>query len=151
MFQIDQRMGDAVLHGLFPPRKVLGFLLAASLAALPWLLVWPALLWHRSPELFHTWLWTNNIGRFFMVFGLPLLLCFLLVDVPRRFALGLGAVFLGGAFYTGGFGKTLHTERNFFGVTRAPEWGGEDYSKMPRVASSRNAPKKKTAKSKVPA
>ena len=41
------------------------WLLAASLAALPWLLVWPVLLWHRAPELFHTWLWTNNIGRFF--------------------------------------------------------------------------------------
>jgi len=27
-------------------------------------------------------------------------------------------VFLGGAFFTGGFGKTLHVERNFFGVTR---------------------------------
>jgi len=40
------------------------------------------------------------------------------VDMPRRFALGLGAVFLGGAFFTGGFGKTLHVERNFFGVTR---------------------------------
>lgn len=40
-------------------------LLAASLAALPWLLIWPWLLWHRAPELFHTWLWTNNIGRFF--------------------------------------------------------------------------------------
>ena len=52
------------------------------------------------------------------IFGLPLLLCFLLVDLPRRFALGLGAVFLGGAFFTGGFGKTLHVERNFFGVTR---------------------------------
>ena len=53
-----------------------------------------------------------------VIFGLPLLLCFLLVDGPRRFALGLGAVFLGGAFFTGGFGKTLHVERNFFGVTR---------------------------------
>jgi len=53
-----------------------------------------------------------------VIFGLPLLLCFLLVDVPRRFALGLGAVFLGSAFFTGGFGKTLHVERNFFGVTR---------------------------------
>ena len=40
------------------------------------------------------------------------------MDSPRRFALGLGAVFLGGAFFTGGFGKTLHAERNFFGVTR---------------------------------
>ena len=53
-----------------------------------------------------------------VIFGTPLLLCFLLVDSPRRFALGLGAVFLGGAFFTGGFGKTLHVERNFFGVTR---------------------------------
>ncbi|KAF0170340.1 MAG: hypothetical protein FD161_4688 [Limisphaerales bacterium] len=53
-----------------------------------------------------------------VIFGLPLLLCFLLVDSPRRFALGLGAVFLGSAFFTGGFGKTLHVERNFFGVTR---------------------------------
>ncbi|MEN9574306.1 MAG: hypothetical protein RL514_2161 [Verrucomicrobiota bacterium] len=53
-----------------------------------------------------------------VIFGLPLLLCFLLVDSPRRFGLGLGAVFLGGAFFTGGFGKTLHVERNFFGVTR---------------------------------
>lgn len=52
------------------------------------------------------------------IFGLPLLLCFLLVDSPRRFALGLGAVFLGAACFTGGFGKTLHVERNFFGVTR---------------------------------
>jgi len=40
------------------------WLLAASLAALPWLLIWPALLWREAPELFHTWLWTNNIGRF---------------------------------------------------------------------------------------
>jgi SAM-dependent methyltransferase len=53
-----------------------------------------------------------------VIFGLPLFLCFLLVDMPRRFAFGLGAVFLGGAFFTGGFGKTLHVERNFFGVTR---------------------------------
>ncbi|KTT13557.1 hypothetical protein NS2R_04015 [Pseudomonas oryzihabitans] len=41
------------------------WLLAALIAALPWLVVWPALLWHQAPELFHTWLWTNNIGRFF--------------------------------------------------------------------------------------
>jgi len=53
-----------------------------------------------------------------VIFGLPLMLCFLLVDARRRFALGLGAVFLGGVFFTGGFGRTLHVERNFFGVTR---------------------------------
>src|SRR6266581_4153140 len=27
------------------------------------------------------------------------------------------------------------TELNFFGVTKAPDWGGEDYSKMPRASS----------------
>ncbi len=53
-----------------------------------------------------------------VIFGLPLFGCFLLVDTPRQFALGLGAVFVGSAFFTGGFGKTLHVERNFFGVTR---------------------------------
>jgi len=25
-------------------------------------------------------------------------------------------------------------ELNFFGITKAPEWGGEDYSKMQRVS-----------------
>ncbi|MEH3022514.1 MAG: hypothetical protein PGN19_07255 [Pseudomonas oryzihabitans] len=38
---------------------------AAVLGALPWLAIWPALLWHQAPALFTTWLWTNNIGRFF--------------------------------------------------------------------------------------
>jgi 4-amino-4-deoxy-L-arabinose transferase-like glycosyltransferase len=38
--------------------------LAALLAALPWLTVWPAALWLRDPDLFHEWIWTNNIGRF---------------------------------------------------------------------------------------
>lgn len=62
--------------------------------------------------------WLSTSVQSFVIFGLPLLLCFLLVDSPRRFALGLGAVFLGATFFTGGFGKTLHVERNFFGVTR---------------------------------
>ncbi len=53
-----------------------------------------------------------------VIFGVPLVLTFLLVDRPTRFALGLVAVFLGSSFYTGGYGKRLHGERNFFGVTR---------------------------------
>lgn len=36
----------------------------ALAAALPWLLIWPALLYQRSPEQFHVWLWVNNISRF---------------------------------------------------------------------------------------
>ncbi|WP_394832973.1 fused MFS/spermidine synthase [Pendulispora rubella] len=35
---------------------------------------------------------------------------------PRRFALGLGAILLASAFHTGALGRSLMTERNFFGV-----------------------------------
>jgi len=38
--------------------------LAALVAALPWLTLWPAALWQRDPRLFHDWIWTNNVGRF---------------------------------------------------------------------------------------
>ncbi|MFJ2994351.1 ArnT family glycosyltransferase [Pandoraea sp. NPDC087047] len=37
----------------------------AVLAALPWLIVWPALFWHASEPLFIEWFWDNNFGRFF--------------------------------------------------------------------------------------
>lgn len=37
----------------------------AMLVALPWLTLWPYTLYQRSPELFHVWLWENNLGRFF--------------------------------------------------------------------------------------
>ena len=40
-------------------------LLAAFLASVPWLTIWPALLYLRSPELFMEWFWINNLGRFF--------------------------------------------------------------------------------------
>ncbi|WP_083685392.1 ArnT family glycosyltransferase [Massilia putida] len=46
--------------------------LVALLAALPWLTLWPAALWLRSPTLFNDWLWTNNIGRF-VGFAVPAL------------------------------------------------------------------------------
>ncbi|MES2354676.1 MAG: glycosyltransferase family 39 protein [Pseudomonadota bacterium] len=35
------------------------------LAMLPWLAVWPWLLYQRSPELFHEWFFVQNWGRFF--------------------------------------------------------------------------------------
>src|SRR6266436_2469147 len=44
----------------------------------------------------------------------------------------------------------LTIELNFFGITKAPDWGGEDYSRMPRAASMK-ASKKKTTKAKVAA
>ena len=37
----------------------------ASLCALPWLVIWPFLLYLHSPQLFMEWAWTNNIGRWF--------------------------------------------------------------------------------------
>jgi 4-amino-4-deoxy-L-arabinose transferase-like glycosyltransferase len=38
-------------------------LLAALLAASPWLAIWPALLHTHSPQLFAEWLWTYNMAR----------------------------------------------------------------------------------------
>lgn len=41
----------------------LGLAIAAG-AFVPWALVWPWLLYQRSPELFHEWLIVNNFGRY---------------------------------------------------------------------------------------
>jgi len=53
-----------------------------------------------------------------VIVGLPAVACFTLVDRPIRFGLGLGGILIGGWFYLGPHGKTLHVERNFFGVAR---------------------------------
>ncbi len=42
--------------------KTLGI---ALLFALPWLTIWPLLLYQHSPALFVEWAWTRNIGRWF--------------------------------------------------------------------------------------
>ena len=36
----------------------------AALALAPWLVIWPAALYARSPALFHEWLIVNNFGRY---------------------------------------------------------------------------------------
>jgi hypothetical protein len=54
----------------------------------------------------------------FVIFGVPLILCYLFVKNPIRFALAIGAVMLGANFYTAVHGRTLYTERNFFGALR---------------------------------
>ncbi len=59
-----------LLHPAWRSRGYLMSLLVAGIAALPWLLVWPTALYMRSPELFSTWLWDNNFGRFFGTSGL---------------------------------------------------------------------------------
>ena len=40
-------------------------LILAIVCALPWLTIWPWLLFQRSPQLFVDWMWTHNIGRWF--------------------------------------------------------------------------------------
>ena len=44
-------------------RSYLTSLAVAGLCALPWLSIWPALLYQRSPQLFMEWAWQQNIGN----------------------------------------------------------------------------------------
>lgn len=37
----------------------------ALAAAAPWLVIWPLLLYRQSPELFHSWLWEQNLKSYF--------------------------------------------------------------------------------------
>ncbi|MEO8429604.1 MAG: hypothetical protein ABI651_21130, partial [Verrucomicrobiota bacterium] len=53
-----------------------------------------------------------------IVFGLPLIGVYSLVDRPIRFALAIGALMLGSSLHSGEQGYVLHAERNFFGVSR---------------------------------
>lgn len=46
-------------------RSYVRCLVIASVAAAPWLTIWPYALYQRSPELFTEWFWRNNVGRFF--------------------------------------------------------------------------------------
>jgi 4-amino-4-deoxy-L-arabinose transferase-like glycosyltransferase len=52
-----------VAHSAWRTRRYAVVLLLAALAALPWFAIWPALFHQRAPDLFHTWLWTDNFGR----------------------------------------------------------------------------------------
>ncbi|MFW6167651.1 MAG: ArnT family glycosyltransferase, partial [Ralstonia sp.] len=49
----------------FRSRQAWRFYLVSLAAALPWLVIWPAIFWRESPDLFIEWFWVNNIGRFF--------------------------------------------------------------------------------------
>lgn len=44
-------------------RRYLSSVAIALLFALPWLTVWPLLLYRYSPQLFADWAWTHNIGK----------------------------------------------------------------------------------------
>ncbi|BBJ00404.1 glycosyl transferase [Ferrigenium kumadai] len=56
----------AMLPALFQQwrgRRYVSSLAIAALFALPWLTVWPLLLYQHSPRLFADWAWAHNIGR----------------------------------------------------------------------------------------
>ncbi|MEO8133444.1 MAG: glycosyltransferase family 39 protein [Betaproteobacteria bacterium] len=58
----------AILLPLLPHWRdwsYLRLLVVALLAAAPWILVWPLLLYEQAPNLFNEWLLTQNLGRFF--------------------------------------------------------------------------------------
>lgn len=99
------RLRDGVwLAGLF----------AASLAlvlTIPKYVALPAEI--NSPGAVDAWL-----TRSALMFGLPVLLAYVLMRKPARYALALAAVMLAAAFDPGANGDTLHKERNFFGVLR---------------------------------
>ena len=46
-------------------RAFMTTLIIAIVCALPWLTIWPWLLFQRSPQLFIDWMWTHNIGHWF--------------------------------------------------------------------------------------
>jgi hypothetical protein len=60
----------------------------------------------------------GKIAGLLFVLAVPLFLSYPFRRRPLRFALALGAVMLGSGFVNGGKTKTIHSERNFFGVLR---------------------------------
>lgn len=52
-----------ILFGQWRERRYLTSLAVAALCALPWLTVWPLLLYQHSPRLFADWAWTHNLGH----------------------------------------------------------------------------------------
>lgn len=61
-------LSTLVLPALSPDWRSKAYVRCLALAfvvALPWLLLWPYLLYLRSPELAWQWLWEQNFGRFF--------------------------------------------------------------------------------------
>ncbi len=62
-----------------------------------------------------------------LVFGYAILWCLSFGKRRYRFALGLTALLLAGATYTGPFGRILHTERSFFGVSRVTNENADQF------------------------
>jgi 4-amino-4-deoxy-L-arabinose transferase-like glycosyltransferase len=61
----------AILPLLFDKWRKRNYLLSLGIAlafALPWLFIWPFLLFQHSPQLFSEWLWTHNLGNWWSFF-----------------------------------------------------------------------------------
>ena len=53
-------------------RASLGAYAIAFVAAIPWLSIWPTLLYRKSPALFNEWLWIRNVGSWLSAVDLGL-------------------------------------------------------------------------------
>jgi hypothetical protein len=62
-----------------------------------------------------------------LLFGLAAFACYILKDLPVRFALGIGVVLLAGGTYDSHFGHFLYEHRNYFGVLRVTRVSPGDY------------------------
>ena len=67
----------------------------------------------------------------FLMFLVPLILCYTFVERPLRFALGIGAIVLGNEFCDIFESSVVHQERSFFGVLKIADssyrYRGENY------------------------
>ena len=73
----------------------------------------------------------GHVERIALVIGLPLMLTtYFFAERPARFALGLAAVMLGSLVYTGGSGRTLAKERNFYGTLRVTESASSAFHRL---------------------
>ena len=64
-----------------------------------------------------------KLAGLLVVLAVPFFVAYPLRRRPLRFALALGAVMIGSSFVTGANTKTLHRERNFFGVLKVTSIG----------------------------
>ncbi|HEX4278539.1 MAG TPA: hypothetical protein VHZ74_24455, partial [Bryobacteraceae bacterium] len=62
-----------------------------------------------------------------LIFGYSIFWCLSFGTRSLRFALGVAALVLASSTYTGTFGRILHTERSFFGVSRVTNDAANEY------------------------
>jgi SAM-dependent methyltransferase len=74
--------------------------------------------WEMPGDADTSWYTTHRWLRGGLIFGIPAAGAFALARRPLRYALALGTLFLAGSLDQGELGRTLHMERNFFGVVR---------------------------------